>query len=57
MITNDKKSMGYMDLTGRFHQFSASVHEYLLAGYNYYSNEIYFEPIKKCKAKTIADEW
>ena len=44
-----------MDLIGRFPPCSASGHEYLLVGYNYYANTILVEPPKKRQAKTITD--
>ena len=44
-----------MDLSGRFTDFSASGHAYLLVGYNYDANAILFEPLKKYQVKTIAD--
>ena len=53
MITNDEKSMGYMDLTGRFFHFSASGHEYLLVGYNYDTNLILVEPLKNNKQRIL----
>ena len=46
MIMNDEKSMGYIDLTGRFPHCSASSREYLLVGYNYDANAILVEPLK-----------
>ena len=55
MITNDERSMGYMDLTGIFPHCSASGHEYVLVRYNYYSNAILVEPLKNHQANTIAD--
>ena len=57
MITNDEKSTGCVDLTGRFPHCSSSGHEYLLVGYNYYANAILVEPLKKRQAKTIAEGW
>ena len=57
MIMNDEKSMGCMDLTGRFPHCSASDHKYLLFGYNSDANEILVEPLKNLQAKTISDRW
>ena len=57
MITNEEKSMGCMELTGRFPNCSASGHEYLLVGYNYYANSILVEPLKNRQEKTIAEGW
>ena len=55
MITNDGKSMGYMDLTGRFNHCSSSGYEYSLVGYNYDDNTILVEPLKNRQANTTAD--
>ena len=57
MIMNDEKSMGYMDLTGKFPHFSASGHEYLLVRYNYDANTILVEPLKKRQENTFSDGW
>ena len=46
--------MGFMDSTGIFPHCSASGHEYLLDGYNYYANAILVEPLKKIQAKAVA---
>ena len=44
-ITNDKKSMENMNLTGRFKHFSASDYGYLLVSYNYDDNAILVDPL------------
>ena len=43
--------MGYMDLIGRFSRCSDSGHECLLVGYNYDTNAILVEPLKKTPNK------
>ena len=53
MVTNDEKSMGYMDLTGRFHHCSDIRHEYLLAWYNYYTNVILVESLKNANQRLL----
>ena len=53
MITNDEKSMKYMDLTGRFTHCSASGYEYLLVGYNYDASAILVEPLKNSNQRLL----
>ena len=53
----DVKTMGYLDLTGRFPKYSSSFHEYELVGYNYDVNSILVEPLKNRQSKNIIDGW
>ena len=49
----DQKSMGYMDLTGRFPYRSSRGNEYIMVAYNYDGNQILMEPVKN----KVSDGW
>ena len=53
MITNDEKTIWYMDLTGISPHCLASGHEYLLVGYNNNDNAILVEPLKNAKQRLL----
>ena len=47
MFEFNEKSMGYMNLTGRFPYCSSRGNDYIMVVYNYDGNQILKEPVKK----------
>ena len=57
LVSPEKISKGFMDLTGRFPQKSSQGHEYILVVYHYDSNLIHVIPIKNRKGSSLSEAW
>ena len=56
-IHNNKESLGYMDLTGRFPYQSSRGSNYIMVAYHYDGNVILIQPLKNRETKTIVKAW